>query len=142
MWWTLCQSYFVMEVLDLIIFPYKIVTFQNFGISLHDYRLFIRSLFKEFRHKNFFIMVAKLKLMILNISGVLYTALVCLKILQFLDISFKAVSTIAFINLYWTCPDVNEDGDCFWQLILSVIILVEIFINLTLFHYYNKRNQV
>ncbi|CAK5116149.1 unnamed protein product [Meloidogyne enterolobii] len=72
--------------------------------------------------------LTRFKLVLLNISGALYTAV--------------AITGIAFINLYWTCPDINEDGDCFWPSIFAVIILIELFANLILFHYYNKRNQV
>jgi len=86
--------------------------------------------------------LTRFKLVLLNISGALYTAVVCIFKFKFYFLPTKAITGIAFINLYWTCPDINEDGDCFWPSIFAVIILVELFANLILFHYYNKRNQV
>lgn len=49
---------------------------------------------------------------------------------------------IAGLNLFYTCPAVYGENGCFVPSILATIILGELIVNLFLFHYYNKRNQV
>ncbi|KAL3115892.1 hypothetical protein niasHT_007192 [Heterodera trifolii] len=47
---------------------------------------------------------------------------------------------VAIFNLYFTCPDLY--GDCYWPSVFALLILSQICVNLFLFHYYLKRNQV
>jgi Tfp pilus assembly protein PilZ len=66
---------------------------------------------------------------ILNFGGVIYTSLV--------------VIGVAAFNLLYTCPAVYTDpGGCFIPTCIAFVILTELILNLFLFHYYNKRNQV
>jgi hypothetical protein len=65
----------------------------------------------------------------LNFAGVIYTSFV--------------VVGVASLNLFYTCPAVYpEPGGCFMPGCFAALILAELIINLFLFHYNNKRNQV
>ncbi|KAI3409963.1 hypothetical protein GPALN_006333 [Globodera pallida] len=70
--------------------------------------------------------LSRIQTILLNISGALYTIL--------------TISGIAILNLYFTCPDLCDD--CYWPAMYALFILSQIGVNLLLFHYYNKRNQV
>jgi hypothetical protein len=66
---------------------------------------------------------------ILNFAGVIYTSFV--------------IIGVASLNLFYTCPAIYpEPGGCYVPGCLAVFIIGQLVINLFLFHYNNKRNQV
>ncbi|KAI6191396.1 Lethal (2) 35Be [Aphelenchoides bicaudatus] len=66
---------------------------------------------------------------VVNFAGVIYTTFV--------------MTGVAGLNLFYTCPAIYpEPGGCFVPSCIAAVILVELILNLFLFHYYNKRNQV